>query len=477
MEDFGARDWDADDFCRTKVADCDLFVGIVGHLYGSCPEGSEQSYTEQEYEAAVAEEVPRLMFIATEDISLPMNLRESDEKWERQKAFRQRVSQALIRDTFSSPEGLARRVVQAVRNWEHGEATVRRRPGAERAEFVMPLPPQPYFAHPYPLQENFTGRFGEREMLTGWLTGGQRPVLAVVAIGGMGKSALTWAWLQRDVLGLPLPGLAPDPPEVAERCRVAGEERPEGVLWWSFYEREARFAAFLDKALIYASGGALDPAAMPSTYEKTQALVNLLREHRLLLVLDGFERELRAYASLNAAYQRDEEVEEAEGDFRGCTDRNAADFLRWLAGSYLQSRVLLTSRLFPRELEDRGGRPLAGCRREDLEKLDPGDAIAFFQAQGVEGTQAEIQAACEPYGYHPLALRLLAGMIVQDPARPGDVTVARDYSPVDDLVPREHHILALAYDALRPPLRDLLSRLAAFRSPMDYEAMKAHQPL
>jgi hypothetical protein len=116
MEDFGARDWAADDFCRAKVAECDLFVGVVGHLYGSCAEGSEQSYTEQEYAAAIAVEVPRLMFIATEDISLPMNLRESDDKWERQQAFRQRVSQALIRDTFSSPEGLARRVVQAVRN-------------------------------------------------------------------------------------------------------------------------------------------------------------------------------------------------------------------------------------------------------------------------------------------------------------------------------------------------------------------------
>ncbi|MHC4854264.1 MAG: DUF4062 domain-containing protein [Planctomycetota bacterium] len=116
MEDFGARDWAADDFCRAKVAECDLFVGVVGHLYGSCAEGSELSYTEQEYAAAIAVEVPRLMFIATEDISLPMNLRESDDKWERQQAFRQRVSQALIRDTFSSPEGLARRVVQAVRN-------------------------------------------------------------------------------------------------------------------------------------------------------------------------------------------------------------------------------------------------------------------------------------------------------------------------------------------------------------------------
>src|SRR5262249_29479065 len=53
---------DADDFCRAQVADCDVFVGILGHLYGSCPQGSEQSYTEREYDAAVAATKPCLMF-------------------------------------------------------------------------------------------------------------------------------------------------------------------------------------------------------------------------------------------------------------------------------------------------------------------------------------------------------------------------------------------------------------------------------
>ncbi len=336
---------------------------------------------------------------------------------------------------------------------------------------ALPLPLQPYFAHPYPLQENFTGRARERRMLTGWLSGGQRSVLALVAMGGMGKSALTWAWLQRDVLGHSLPGLAPDLPEVVERCRVPEAERPEGVLWWSFYEQEARFATFLDYALAYASGGSVDAAAVPSAYDKVRYLASLLQQRCLLLILDGFERELRAYASLNAAYQGDAVAGDAGGDFSGCTDRHAGDFLRWLAAGPLQGRVLLTSRLLPHELEG-----LAGCRREELTALDPEDAVIFFQAQGVRGTRAEIQAACAPYGYHPLALRLLAGMIVHDPARPGDASLAAEYSPLPDLVPREHHILALAYDALRLPLRDLLSRLAAFRSPLEYEAVKAISP-
>src|ERR1039457_6009536 len=30
MEDFGARDWDVDSFCRARAEECDLFVGIIG---------------------------------------------------------------------------------------------------------------------------------------------------------------------------------------------------------------------------------------------------------------------------------------------------------------------------------------------------------------------------------------------------------------------------------------------------------------
>ena len=468
MEDFGARDAMADDFCQAKVKECDVFVGILGHCYGGSPKGSEKSYTEQEYGAAVATGKPRLMFLAREDFPLPTNLREPDERWNWQRAFRERVSAERIRDAFSSPGDLTWRVVQAIRNWEHQQAAADQRLAPARAEGIIPLPPQPYFAHPYPLQQNFTGRAAWRRMLTGWLASDDRPVFALVAFGGMGKSALTWAWLQRDVLGLPLPGQAPDDPEAAAACRVPEASRPEGVLWWSFYEREAAFQGFLNRALTYASGEKLDLVAIPSAYDKARALVDLLRQRRLLLVLDGFERELRAYASLSAAYQGDAVTEDERGDFRACTDPHAGTLLGWLAAGPLRSRVLLTSRLFPRELDD-----LGGCRREDLIALDADDAVIFFQAQGVQGTRAEIQAACAPYGYHPIALRLLSGMIVHDPAKPGDIAAAEGYNPIADLKPRQHHILPLAYDALRPPLREFLSRLAAFRSPLEYAAAKA----
>jgi len=80
MEDFGARAEMTDEFCRAKVAECNLFVGITAHYFGSSPKGSKKSYTQQEYDAAVETNRPRLMFVAPDDFKLPANLIENASK-------------------------------------------------------------------------------------------------------------------------------------------------------------------------------------------------------------------------------------------------------------------------------------------------------------------------------------------------------------------------------------------------------------
>ena len=100
MEDFGARDSAPDDFCRQMAAECDVFVGIVGHLYGSSPPESDQSFTEREYEAATQAKRPQLMFLASDDFPLPASLRENDEKSRKQQSFRNRVSRERVRASF-----------------------------------------------------------------------------------------------------------------------------------------------------------------------------------------------------------------------------------------------------------------------------------------------------------------------------------------------------------------------------------------
>ena len=455
MEDFRGESVKIEHFDDKKVAACELFVILIGQLHGTCPEGSEKSFTELEYDTAQRLNKPCFLFLTPEEFALPTTLREPDAKFALQQAFRQRAAKGVIRHTFNSPDDLCTQIVQALHDWHKSQEN------PASPESFLPTPPQPYFVHPYPLQDNFTGRRTERRMLTDWLTG-NRPVLSLCAIGGMGKSALTWAWLQRDVLGLPLPGATETDADVS---RVPESARPEGVFWWSFYERDATFAAFAREALRYASGGR---AQYASPYDQLQALAAILAERRFLLVLDGFERELRPYAGLNAAYQGDV----ADEQDRRCIDPRAGAFLCIAASQVIAGRILLTTRLHPKELDD-----LAGCLHNDLSSMDPEDAVHFFHAQGVKGTRAEIQEACAPYGYHSLALRLMAGLIVKDHRKPGDIQVASHFSIMDRLRGRaKHHILQVAYDAMKKPARNLLGSLAAFRSPMSHDALLSLNP-
>ena len=87
----------------------------------------------------------------------------------------------------------------------------------------IPAPPEPYIAHPYTLLQlrDLVGRQAELNALTDWVANSASPAFAArifcfVAIGGMGKSALTWKWFNQ---------IAPN------------EMKPlAGRLWWSFYE-------------------------------------------------------------------------------------------------------------------------------------------------------------------------------------------------------------------------------------------------
>ncbi|MCP4688294.1 MAG: hypothetical protein GY859_09595, partial [Desulfobacterales bacterium] len=101
------------------------------------------------------------------------------------------------------------------------------------------------------------------------------------------------------------------------------------------------------------------------------------------------------------------------------------------------------------------------------------DAVAFFQAQGVRGGRAEIEQACSPYGYHPLCLRLLAGLIAGDLEKPGDIAAARGLDITGDIIQRRHHVLQQAHDNLGPGPRSLLGRIACFRGAVEYDALKA----
>ncbi len=434
MEYFGARDEEPKVASLKNVEQCDVFVGIYAHRYGTIPDGDTKSITEQEFDHARKIGKPILCYRVKPDQPWSPTLIERGDAEKKLQDFLKRIEKDFVRQEFTTPEDLLARISPDL------SRLIMERGGV--AVIAHPLPPVPYFMHTYPLQANFTGREKERALLTEWFTRDARAILSWVAIGGMGKSALAWVWTQEIFsLGMPV----------------------EGVLWWSFYD-ERDFGQFLARAIEYASGGALNPQSISSDRARVDALTNLLRQKRFLFVLDGFERVLRAYARLDAAYRGDEVDADALNDYRACADPNVGIFLKNIASGL--SKVLITTRLYPRELDD-----LNGVRREELAGMDAADAVEFFHAQGVKGARAEIIAAGAPYAFHPLTLRLLAGTLAQDPRYNGDIRHAPKINPLD--AGKNVRILEFAYNSLPAREQQFISQLSAFRSPLTWDALHA----
>lgn len=308
--------------------------------------------------------------------------------------------------------------------------------------------------HPYPMPPYFSGRVKERQLLSAWLErDSAQPLLQVRALGGFGKSALAWHWLTHDVNPVRWPR----------------------VIWWSFYESDSSFENFLHATLTYLGH---DLTHLAHHRQAVDELLRQLTQPGLLLIVDGFERALRAFSSLSAAYQGDDLPTDtnATRDLyhdRTCISPHTDYFLQRLVNlPGLRSKVLMTTRLTPHSLTGHGGLLLQGCRELELRNLHPADAVTLFRSLGVRGNRGEIESACAAYGFHPLSLRLLAGLVLKDLQQPGDIVVSRRLNLTGNMVQRQHHVLEQAYVSLLLSRRQLLSILACFRSPVEYEVLK-----
>ncbi|HEY3569643.1 MAG TPA: SUMF1/EgtB/PvdO family nonheme iron enzyme [Thermoanaerobaculia bacterium] len=150
MEDFGALNASPEEACRQGVAESDVFVGLVGHLYGSCPEGSDLSFTRIEYEEAKRKRKPRLLFVAHDDFPVPARLlrEETPESAQRQVEFRERVQRERTVDRFLDAGNLAADVVAALHKL-HARSSKKETPrvGARKASGSLAKTESLYLAH------------------------------------------------------------------------------------------------------------------------------------------------------------------------------------------------------------------------------------------------------------------------------------------------------------------------------------------
>jgi tetratricopeptide (TPR) repeat protein len=254
--------------------------------------------------------------------------------------------------------------------------------------------------HYYSLGDRFFGRAAELAELDGWLKGdaAEISVRCLCALGGGGKSALAWTWLQRA-----LPSL-----------RDAGYR---GAFWCSFYEKDFDFSDFLRRALVFAGAGAFtlaDVTGMPRAVVE-ERLLALMADEPFIFVVDGLERLMNGYAIVfdravdPDSLQRGKQQEQVTPYDRSMTDPRTGAFLRRLARR-MASRVLVTTRLAPAELDDpASGRELPHVKFTQLGGLAPKETEDLWKSIVTDGAVTnDLRLVFTMTGNHPLVISILA---------------------------------------------------------------------
>ena len=313
MESLPARDADAIKVSLEMVDRADVYIGIYAWRYGHIPEDHDISITEMEFHRAIEREIPILVFVIHKDHPLTIEMVETDKEAQQKLAdLKERASKGRGRREFRSPEGLRGEVIHALSDLKEREQESSGEPVAPdfHPPNIIPKPPEPYIAHPYSLLQtkDVVGRQVELNLLTDWVTTNRQVpavtrIFNLVAIGGMGKSALTWKWFN-DIAPNELPKLA-------------------GRMWWSFYESDAHWENFIIRALAYVSGQSEKDVRVMKSFEREEQLRQVLDQQPFLLVLDGLERILLAYARMDAAQMLDDELDQETAHEERLLDDNS----------------------------------------------------------------------------------------------------------------------------------------------------------
>jgi tetratricopeptide (TPR) repeat protein len=511
MEHLPAADADAIKASLRMVDEADVYVGVFAYRYGYVPDGHDISITEMEYNHAVKKKKPRLIFFIHEDHPITGRDVETGPGTIKLQALKDRIAKERVATYFKSAKDLRAQLVEALTELnkelssdENNANHATRAAVALHRATSIPTPPEPYIAHPYTLMQlrELVGRQAELNSLTNWIAnrrpplspGPNRhpwsrpdprsnaafvaPIFCFVAIGGMGKSALASKWFNQ---------IAPN------------EMKPlAGRMWWSFYESDATFENFLNRALCYVSGQSEEEVRLLPWQEREAQLLQYLNDKPYLIALDGLERILIAYNRMDASYLADDAYDQQTANWvtgavglpasaaqsfvgqhrlRDTTDPRVGTFLQKLAQTN-KSRILMTTRLYPRALQLPTGDARPGSSAYFLRGLSDDDALGLWRALGVSGSRAELLPIFLSVENHPLLIQALASEVANYRKAPGDFAQWQADHPRFDptslpLVQSRTHILEFALRNLSANIREVLNTIVTFRMPASYVTLEA----
>ncbi|HEX6483190.1 MAG TPA: NB-ARC domain-containing protein [Ktedonobacteraceae bacterium] len=279
-----------------------------------------------------------------------------------------------------------------------------------------------------PYVVNLYGREEENVRLTHWIEEHQCRVVAILGMGGVGKTAVA--------------------------AKIAGQTRHDfECVFWRSLQNAPPPEIFLKQCIGFVSNS--QHVELPGEIDdQVTLLIQAMRDHRCLLVLDNFESVLQpgrragqyreGYAAYGRLLQRVGEVQHA-------------------------SCLLVTSREKPKEVAQLEGKNsqvrslhLSGLRLEAVQHL--------LQDKGLTGSDAQCDALVERYSGNPLALRLVSESISE--VFEGNIArfleeEAIAFGDINDVLDQQFHRLSAQE-------QEIMYWLAIEREPASLEDLRAN---
>ena len=255
-------------------------------------------------------------------------------------------------------------------------------------------------SNPYLLGDRFVGREKELGDLTDWLRRDEGGVFCICDLGGTGKSALVWHWLHR------------------EETKQILTERKINRYWCSFYARGFDSHQFL-RDFAARLGGL--PVGEGGLAEVREFILRRLREERekkkpWLLVLDGLEREMGAFANPEH-FQVDSEEQDTRNETKAVLPEDK-DIRSHVFAAFLEelretgAKALITTRLFPENLKASGGRE-SGVIDYGFRPMSAEDAAQVWELFCARENSALQREFFELVGHHPQVISVVAAAVAE----------------------------------------------------------------
>ncbi|QFS50813.1 NB-ARC domain-containing protein [Nostoc sphaeroides] len=217
----------------------------------------------------------------------------------------------------------------------------------------------------------FYGRTDELTLLEQWLIQERCRVVALLGMGGIGKTTLA-AKLSQKVQGW-----------------------FEYVIWRSLYNAPPLFDLLANLIQFFSNEQVLETDLPKNVDGRISHLIEYLQQQRCLIILDNVETIMQT------------------GAYAGCYREGYEDYgllIKRLGQVMHQSTLVLTSREKPKDIASLGGETLA-VRSLQLSGLEVVAGQKIFEAKGFSGSESELPAVVERYAGNALALKIVATTI------------------------------------------------------------------